>query len=222
MSVIDDEDFFPQIDPTADFQQVPLQTSGIYNFVADQNGRLHFNSGTTFPFGISVDQAASFRGPVTINALGGVIQIGATHGYSGAPNSEETQEDQGGDNFDANGDVITVYGDVWTLPEYINNLGSDSRAKKNIIPISNALSKVNRLSGNTFEWTKRIKPAQTKGPGDKDYGLIAQEVKEVLPEAVSEINGWLTVDYVKIIPLLVESIKDLTNEVKYLKEKLNG
>ena len=220
MAIIDEEAFFPITNPTAEFQQVPLQKGGVYNFGANSQGRLHFNSGTTFPFGISVDTHVDIRCGVKIDALGGLIQLGATHGYSGGPNDNaDPQNDYAAGNFDANGDVITVYGDLWTLPEYINNLGSDLRAKKNIIPISNALSKVNSLSGNTFEWTRKIKPAQVKGNGDKDYGVIAQEVQKVLPEAVSEIDGWLTVDYVKIIPLLIESIKELTEKVKKLEEK---
>lgn len=203
----------------ADFQQIPLAKGGQYTFRSDSAGKLEFLTGTTFPLGIKVDTTATFQCPVTIDANGGTIQIGASHGQGGGPGAgSENQADQTGvQNTIGGGDIITVYGDVWTLPEYINDLGSDIRAKTNIKPISNALDKINQLSGNSFEWKTVFKPAQTKKVGDSDYGVIAQEVQKIMPEIVDEKNGWLTVDYVKLIPLLIESIKDLTKQVEELK-----
>ena len=53
------------------------------------------------------------------------------------------------------------------------------------------------------------------------FGLIAQEIREALPEAVIERdNGYLAVDYHKVVPLLVEAIKELSDKVKVLEQKL--
>ena len=71
------------------------------------------------------------------------------------------------------------------------------------------------ISGNTYDWNEK------SGKEGHDVGVIAQEVEKVLPEAVTERdNGYLAVDYHKIIPLLIESIKDLSAKVESLEQKL--
>ena len=72
----------------------------------------------------------------------------------------------------------------------------------NITPIEGALDKVERLRGVSFDWRE---------DGKRDIGLIAEEVGEVLPEVVAyEENGRdaKSVDYARLVPLLVESIKE--------------
>mgnify|MGYP003321317837 CR=1 FL=1 len=92
---------------------------------------------------------------------------------------------------------------------------SDYRLKDNIESISDPLAKVLNLSGNTFDWNDK------SNKSGHDVGVIAQEVLEVLPEAVIERdNGYLAVDYHKIIPLLVESIKELSGKVEDLEQRL--
>jgi len=51
----------------------------------------------------------------------------------------------------------------------------------------------------------------------REMGLIAQDVELVVPEAVSELNGYKGVDYAKLVPLLIESIKELKKEIDTLK-----
>jgi hypothetical protein len=89
---------------------------------------------------------------------------------------------------------------------------SDQRYKKNISTITNAGSMLKQIRGVRFDWRK---------DGSPDIGVIAQEVFEVIPEAiVSSMNGsMLTVAYNKIIPLLIETIKDLENRVETLEAK---
>ena len=92
---------------------------------------------------------------------------------------------------------------------------SDRRLKDNIKPIENSLSKVESLSGNTFTWKEE---ALHSG---EDVGVIAQEVQEVLPTSVTERDdGTLAVNYEKLVPLLIEAVKELSSEVKELKSKL--
>lgn len=95
---------------------------------------------------------------------------------------------------------------------------SDRRAKSDIKVIENALEKVETLSGNTYELHN------TSGGTTRSAGLIAQEVQEVLPEAVTQDNeedgGMLRLNYNSVIALLVESVKELSAEVKGLKAEI--
>jgi hypothetical protein len=91
---------------------------------------------------------------------------------------------------------------------------SDKRLKDNIFVVCNALSSVRELQGVHFNW---------KASGERDIGVIAQETQKVLPEAVSVSKGdsnTLVVSYEKIIPLLIESVKELEDKVNALKEEL--
>jgi hypothetical protein len=89
---------------------------------------------------------------------------------------------------------------------------SDQRLKDNISPISDALNKVLSISGNTFDWNDK---SEKEG---SDVGVIAQEILEVLPEAVTtRDNGYLAVRYEKLVPLLIEAIKELKAEINELK-----
>jgi len=93
---------------------------------------------------------------------------------------------------------------------------SDERLKDNITLIEDPLAKVVSISGNTFEWNDKSKKRGT------DTGLIAQEVESLgLPGlVVTRDNGYLAVDYQKIVPLLVESIKELSSKVENLEQRL--
>jgi hypothetical protein len=101
---------------------------------------------------------------------------------------------------------------------------SDSRLKRNIQKITSALDKVSSISGNTFEWTAEY--IEDHGGEDgfyvrkNDVGVIAQEVQAALPEAVGlRSDGYLGVQYDKLVPLLIEAIKELKAEVDTLKGK---
>jgi len=92
---------------------------------------------------------------------------------------------------------------------------SDERLKNNIRRIEDPLEKVISISGNTYTWNEK------SGKEGNDVGVIAQEIQKVLPEAVTErSNGYLAVNYEKIIPLLVESIKELSNKVESLERRI--
>lgn len=78
---------------------------------------------------------------------------------------------------------------------------SDVRFKENIETIPDALSKILKLRGVQYHW-KEDRPAGIQ------LGLIAQEVKEVLPEIVNETDGYYGVDYSETIGVFVEAIKE--------------
>jgi hypothetical protein len=84
---------------------------------------------------------------------------------------------------------------------------SDERLKENIAPVQNALDKLRQLRGVYFN----MKDA----PGQREVGLIAQDVQGVLPEAVRVVEpegGYLGVSYSSVVPLLVEALKEIQNE----------
>lgn len=88
---------------------------------------------------------------------------------------------------------------------------SDERLKDNIAPIDDPLAKVLSISGNTFDWNEK------SNKSGHDVGVIAQEIQAVLPEAVTtRDNGYLAVDYHKVVPLLIEAVKELTAKVESL------
>jgi hypothetical protein len=101
---------------------------------------------------------------------------------------------------------------------------SDRRLKENISNIPNALDKVNQLNGVTFDWTEAYMKQHGGEDGyfvkKNDTGLIAQDVEQVLPEIVrSNKDGYLGVQYDKVVGLLVEAIKELKHEIEFLKGK---
>jgi hypothetical protein len=119
----------------------------------------------------------------------------------------------------SSGDIISYY--------------SDERLKENIELIPNALDKVMQLRGVTYN-ANQVAESFGYINKEKQVGVIAGDVEKVLPEAVkpapfdimlfesSEISksgqNYKTVQYEKLVPLLIEAIKELNNEIKQLKE----
>ena len=121
--------------------------------------------------------------------------------------------------FDAANAIFHADNDIIAF----SNTTSDKRFKKNVIPISNGLDKVLKLRGVEFDWKDEYKD---KG---HDLGFIAQEVEEVsgLEPLVSENwnirtdeQGVKTVSYEKVIPVLVEAVKEQQKQIDELKKKL--
>ena len=90
---------------------------------------------------------------------------------------------------------------------------SDVTLKENITPISNAIDKVLSISGNTFTWNEK-----SIYNGDEGTGIIAQEIEALgLPGlTTTRENGTKAVRYDRLVPLLIEAIKELSNKVKSL------
>ncbi len=86
---------------------------------------------------------------------------------------------------------------------------SDGRLKENIKTLENALETIGRLRGVSFEWKEGHANQPTKSNA-RQLGFIAQEVKDVLPEAVSARHGdYYEMEYSTVIPILVEAVKEL-------------
>jgi len=89
---------------------------------------------------------------------------------------------------------------------------SDEKLKTDIATVTNALATVNSLRGVTFSW---------KENGLKSMGVIAQEVEQILPELVTEVDGTKKVYYDNFVGLLIEAVKELSSRVAYLEGKLD-
>jgi hypothetical protein len=120
-----------------------------------------------------------------------------------------------GGTFHANADVVA----------YSSTVASDEKLKINIENTQYGLSDVLKLRGVDFNWKEKL-------DGRRDVGFIAQEVQKVIPELVREVDGLngedshLAIDYGKVVPILVEAVKEqqgqidsLKKEVKILKDK---
>lgn len=89
------------------------------------------------------------------------------------------------------------------------NSTSDITLKEDITPIANPLDTISQLNGFKFTW---------KDSGEKGYGLSAQDVEKIIPEIVrTRTDGYKGINYLNIIALLIESVKDLKQQVQDLK-----
>jgi len=199
-------------------------------------GSLQVDGGAGIAGNLSIGGAANFGGALTI---GGAFDMGANNMTAGggtfgniriAITDDNTIDTSSGNlvldsatnvvNINATTNIggdtaitgaLTVTGDITAF------YTSDQRFKDNITPIEDPLAKVLSISGNTYTWNAE------SGKEGNDVGVIAQEVLEVLPEAVTtRDNGYLAVDYQRIVPLLVEAIKELSDKVSALEDKLNN
>ena len=95
---------------------------------------------------------------------------------------------------------------------------SDARVKQNIRTIDNAIEIIEKLRPVTFEWKEEYK-AQYPALREFNYGFISQEVEQLLPSMVTQVQetvGETTIDDFRVlsndafVPLLVEAVKDLS------------
>jgi hypothetical protein len=94
---------------------------------------------------------------------------------------------------------------------------SDARLKKDIVEIQNALATIEKISGVQFKWNEL---ASDPNKEKVQVGVIAQEVEAVAPEIVStNEDGFKSVSYDKLVPLLIQAVKELSEKVKQLEGK---
>jgi len=125
--------------------------------------------------------------------------------------------DQIGVNVSANG----TNGRIDAGNDIVAFSSSDKRLKENIKPLDNALDKVSKINGVEFDWKPLTEEEKKTIHGNEghDVGVIAQEIEEVLPEVVqTRDTGYKAVKYEKLVPLLIEAIKELKEEVEELKK----
>ena len=119
------------------------------------------------------------------------------------------------------GNALSVSGSIEASGNITAFASSDERLKENIIEIPNSLEKIKQIKGVLFNWKEGYDKVHPYGD-NKDVGVIAQEVQQILPEIVKENvhNQFLGVRYEKLTPLLLEAIKELSKKVEELEKKL--
>lgn len=135
--------------------------------------------------------------------------------------------------------VGSISGTTATFTGDVTANTSDGRLKTNIKNIDSPLEKISKINGVYFNWNEKAKELNEKDTEQREVGFIAQEVKEVMPEIVKRAGfdtimdesitdrvvfksksgeEYLTIQYEKIVPLLVEAIKELKSEIEELKK----
>jgi len=102
---------------------------------------------------------------------------------------------------------------------------SDQRLKQNIQALTGALSKLDGLRGVSFEWNHSATSVGLK-EGQKNIGMIAQELQKVYPELVeSSKHGdqeYLSIDYAKFTAVLLQSVKELKSQMNAMQDQINA
>lgn len=160
------------------------------------------NSALTGFVGMESDNAIGFYGTGTPNGWGVVMDIAT--GNVGIGTSIPSQK-------------LHVIGNILATGTITP---SDIRYKTNIHPIQNSLHKLVALNGVTY-LMNRVAHPEWQFDSTMQYGLIAQEVEKIFPEIVSTISadGYKGIDYVKLVPVLIEGVKELEAKNSFLENE---
>ena len=164
-----------------------------------------------------VTGTASFNGTSDITITATVANDSHTHDgrYYTESESDARFVNVAGDTMTGN---LNVTGEIIATGDVTAYSTSDERLKTKLEPIDNALIKLQKLNGYTFNWNEL---AENKDISVRQAGVMAQDVEMVLPEAVIDReNGYKAVKYEQLIPLLIEALKEQQQQIDDLKEKI--
>jgi cytoskeletal protein CcmA (bactofilin family) len=173
--------------------------------IIDKTGNVGIGGMYTPSYTLEVSGNGYYSGDLTINGdlnVTGTANINVTYDSGLTISSGDLTVSSGN---------ITASGTV-TANSF--SASSDMKLKDNIMPIENSLMTIEKIQGKTFTWKNDDKK-------EKHYGVIAQEIETILPELVitdSNTNN-KSVNYIEIIGLLIESVKELSEKVKSLEKK---
>lgn len=193
------------VNGTARFENIPTVSSNTYVLTTDSNGILSRQLASSIGNGLSntcnsnnflIKKSTSSFTCSQIYDNGLNIGIGTTF-----PSFK----------LDVNGTIRAT--DITTI--------SDSKYKKDINQIEDALSTILKLDGKTYNWNSS-ENSNMNFSNRLQYGLIAQEVEKVLPSlAYKSENGDYGINYIGLIPLLIEAIKEQQEQIVELKELIS-
>jgi len=174
---------YPKYDMN-DINPVIFNCYGVGSFVYGLDNDIYGTPTSTFDLSAnSAFSGITYNGPVNIGQdIPNVFNLGATNVHISG-------------NVTLDND-LTIGGNITSK--------SDKRLKENITPLTDCLSKINKINGCSF--TRNDLPDKNK----KYLGLIAQEVEEVFPELVTEVDNIKTVNYQAFTAVLLECVKELS------------
>ena len=145
------------------------------------------------------------------NTLGSQGEIKFVVGTGGGPTATLAGK------FD-NNKALHVEGTGYFKEDIVAFDSSDERQKDNVLVIDNPIKKLGQLRGVEFDWNED--GPMWIGEDRHDVGVLAQDVEKIIPSAVTtRDDGFKAVDYKRIVPLLIESVKELTARVEELESQ---
>jgi hypothetical protein len=199
-------------------------TNSTYDIIAyDQSSSKWLRTRLTHLVSQEIDTLT--LGLITANSSG-TVKINANTNIGGAIASlfvSNTTARVGVGGITAPAAALHVNGAIYATGDVTAFYTSDQRLKKDITKINDALEKIRWLNGVSFEWDHdKIADLAFVGPKpNKDIGLIAQDVEKVFPEAVTDReDGYKAVDYSKLVPVLIEAIKELSYRLNIVEAEL--
>ena len=175
-------------------------------------------AGTGFSTAAGWVNAANFTGGAfsgsTVNTTGAIVAgttVTAGTGFSTAAGWVNAANFTGGVFLGTTFTGTAFYGGTVSSTGDVIAYASDDRLKTKLGNIQGALEKVKSLNGFQYKWNDL---AQGMGMDDRVHvGLSAQDVQKILPEVIRQApinNEYLTIQYEKLVPLLIEAIKELS------------
>jgi hypothetical protein len=220
-----------QANATSSYGQIMLQGSrgaygGIYDYYSGVNGIMYDSAGNG-----GIYRQADGRWYAYYNISNDCWNFGSTSTYANY-NAYGAKGFAAGNRIDApifyDWNNSAYYADLSATGDSIRAAGnivayySDERLKKHLGKIENALEKVDQLEGFYYEANEVAQKLGYKAK--REVGVSAQAVQRVLPEIVTDAPisaNYLTIDYERLVPLLIEAIKELKGEVETLKSRLH-
>jgi hypothetical protein len=213
------------------FRDQSAGTNAVFREVATFNSKSNFGVGTSEP-GSRISSSGNMSVGTNFGNIGAPLNGLIVEGRVGIGTSNPTatfsgQVNLADPNNSASGNIaLHVVGGGILCNTY--GVGSDARIKRNVKPIESSLNLLKQLKGVNYE--VNLTASTEKETWMPSSGFIAQEVKEVLPQVVMNLdNGYLALNYDAIIPVIVEALKEQQEiiekqqqEITLLKNGENG
>jgi len=170
-------------------------------------------NGSPKPVNLQIEGNLTVTGSVTTPGDDGLFESATTHIYTANVSKSVVI---GASTLISTSNKLEVNGNARisdTLSAEVVLAFSDRNLKTNIKNIENSIDKIKKINGVSFNWKRN---------GEGSYGVIAQDVEKILPDAVNIDTGYRSVNYNSVVALLVETCKMQEIRIKKLEEKVNN